>query len=150
VVEHFLPEHRAIVLAEMERVAGKYIVVTTPFTEKLVNGFRTHSRGRLHVNRHFDSFDVATVAGFFQNFTMTNCVLSGDEWDDELGPISYMKRARIRATEGGLYGADAVAAIDAVIEEMRMKQAAYLSANPQAVDTLKRRTEIIAFFERTG
>ena len=38
VIEHFIPEHRAQALAEMERVAKKYIIITTPLTEKLMNG----------------------------------------------------------------------------------------------------------------
>jgi hypothetical protein len=65
------------VLAEIARVADRYVVVTVPFTERLANGMRVMPGGPVHRNRHRDSFDVATVRSFFRDLELTACLFSG-------------------------------------------------------------------------
>lgn len=148
VIEHLPISLRQEALGELERTASKYIIVTVPFAELLLKGIRSTSEGREHVNRHFDSFDLGAFSSLFENFSLIRGVLSGDEWEDELLPVEYIKRLR---QEADILEADGVSSrLLHVLEIVRVRQAAHICEHPEVVDFLKRRTEIIGLFVRDG
>jgi glycosyltransferase involved in cell wall biosynthesis/SAM-dependent methyltransferase len=150
VIEHFGKNHRAMILAEMERVAAKYIIVTTPFTEKLERGFRNGVRERRHVNRHYDSFDLETTQSFYENFEMTHVVFSGDEWEEEFAPVEMLKRLQARIDERDPMLPALRERLEQRLAQTRTHQAAYFCQHPEMVDHFRRRTEIMSLFVRKG
>jgi glycosyltransferase involved in cell wall biosynthesis/SAM-dependent methyltransferase len=149
VIEHFAPAHRLRVLAELERVSAKSIIVTTPFTERLARGFRGSGSGRTHVNRHHDCFDVASLKSFFHLFSPEIVVFSGDEWDEELLPIEILKRAEISAGRSH-YDESVNVALSHQLTDFRSLQAEYFCSDPQVIDYFRRRTELMCLFRKVG
>ncbi|WP_286883316.1 methyltransferase domain-containing protein [Aneurinibacillus sp. UBA3580] len=83
VLEHLPPDVFHEGVKELQRVAKKYVLVVTPFQEKLDFGQMTciHCRTEFHVNLHIHSISKKTIEdAFCSNFKIKEIAFSGDEW----------------------------------------------------------------------
>lgn len=138
VVEHFETAARARALAEISRVADKYVIVTTPFAEWLARGRRLIDGQRLHVNRHCASFDLSAMKVLLPSFRLVRAIFSGVEWEDETAPVE-MLQSRIR---------DGKAILEPALTKARREQAKLFCNAPEQVDAYQRRTEIMGLYVR--
>lgn len=142
VIEHIEEEARARALAEIARVADRYVIITVPFTEWLARGW-TSGRGRkLHVNRHYASFDFDAMRQLLSGFRLSRVLFSGVEWEDETAGVEILRRAE-RDGPGEPVR-------PSLLEAARRRQAVEFCAAPERIDRLRRRTEIMGLFVREG
>lgn len=138
VVEHFDTTPRERALAEISRVAGKYVIITTPFAEWLARGRRLIDGQLLHVNRHCASFDLSIMKALLPSFRLVRAVFSGVEWEDETAPVEML----LSEIRGGN------ATLDTALARARREQAKLFCDAPEQIDAHQRRTEIIGLYVR--
>lgn len=141
IIEHFEASPRAKALAEIGRVAARYVIITTPFAEWLARGQLLVDGLRQHVNRHCHSFDLDMMKSLVPSFRLVRAVFSGVEWEDETHPVEELRR-RIRE-EG------TTPALEAALSDARREQAQLLCEMPERIDGYQRRTEIMALYMRS-
>ena len=85
VLEHLPPKKGDLVLAELERVARKAIILSTPYSEYLPNGLVKCSACATcyHANHHIRSYTRKDYEQFFSNFVSVRIVGVG-EWKQSL------------------------------------------------------------------
>ncbi|MCX7958198.1 MAG: class I SAM-dependent methyltransferase, partial [Deltaproteobacteria bacterium] len=89
VLEHLNDETFIKALSEIERVAKKYIIVTSPFMENLKFNFtRCHSCKReFHINLHKRSFSFRDINKIFSNFNLCKLVFCGRLYQSTITPF---------------------------------------------------------------
>ncbi|NPV90659.1 MAG: methyltransferase domain-containing protein [Firmicutes bacterium] len=96
ILEHLTLQERIKGLAEIARVARKYVIITVPFLEDLsVGAVKCAGCGfYYHINHHFYSFGLKETRDFLvpHGFKPVAQILSGDVWLNEPPEVVYLKR----------------------------------------------------------
>ncbi|MFQ5731085.1 MAG: class I SAM-dependent methyltransferase [Planctomycetaceae bacterium] len=162
VLEHLNTAQRRQAAAELTRVARRYVLVSLPFREDLLQSATACHLcgGWYHVNHHTDSFDAADVRGMFaeQPLECLSHTLSGDVWWRDppasvaLRRLTGLERAPTAAPVCPYCGCTETAADD---KNTRLSQtvdwlaAAQCMMQPELFDHATTRTEIITLFRKS-
>ncbi|MHB8073343.1 class I SAM-dependent methyltransferase [Desulfosporosinus fructosivorans] len=162
VIEHLSLDEAEEALKEISRVAGKYIIITVPFTEDLnANMVKCKECGRYyHVNHHKRTFNLDGLKNLVtQNgYVLDSQVLSGDVWNRDPFEISLAKKQLLLDTpfsEGLIcnYCGSEIAetGIENVILKTKIQklESEVCINNTYLIDACMLRTECISIYKRS-
>lgn len=161
VLEHLEAGQRRRAVAELTRVAKRYVLVSVPHREDLLQSATqcASCTGWYHINHHVDSFDAADVTALFagQPLACLSQTLSGDTWWRDppnvvaLRRLSGLQHAPTDAPVCPYCGANETVAVRPARRRSRAADwlaAAQCLAQPEWVDYGLQRTEVITLFRR--
>ena len=155
VLEHLLDDELTAAVAEIERVAKRYIITTVPFAEDLTvsRQYSPEDDALHHVNEHLRSFDLSVLKTLYGSFDLDSVVFSGSEWQRESRPVEAFNALMIELGASPLadHPEEAVLSHEdrtQIMQLLRADQARALGRTPEIIDWCRLRTEIMGLYRR--